>query len=163
LARKIISNGATIVVGHHAHVFQAYESYMGGLIIYDLGSFIFGNIVQKGYQFKLKKRKHREGIIADCVLDKNGLVDFKFIPVYINKDFQATFPAITGKNGIINRLGMQSNKIKKANYKSFYAKYNLKAKSISVVFNSINFIKKAILPKYWYRFTSKVLGKLFQR
>ena len=45
IARSLVENGATLVVGSHTHVFQGYEKFRNGLIIYDLGSFIFGDIL----------------------------------------------------------------------------------------------------------------------
>lgn len=44
LARSIIDNGASIVVGHHPHRLQGYERWRNGYIFYSLGNFIFGNI-----------------------------------------------------------------------------------------------------------------------
>ena len=41
LARKLIDNGASAVVGHHVHCLQGYEEYNDGLICYSLGNFIF--------------------------------------------------------------------------------------------------------------------------
>lgn len=41
LARKIIDNGADIVICHHPHVIQGMEVYGGGLIMYSLGSLIY--------------------------------------------------------------------------------------------------------------------------
>jgi len=41
LAKKIIDNGADVVVGHHAHIPQKIEEYNKGLIAYSLGNFVF--------------------------------------------------------------------------------------------------------------------------
>jgi poly-gamma-glutamate capsule biosynthesis protein CapA/YwtB (metallophosphatase superfamily) len=40
-ARRIIREGALLVVGHHPHVVQGIEEYKGGLIAYSLGNFQF--------------------------------------------------------------------------------------------------------------------------
>ncbi len=39
--REIIDAGATVVLGHHPHVFQPVEQWGKGLIFYSLGNFIF--------------------------------------------------------------------------------------------------------------------------
>lgn len=41
LARKMIDNGADIIIGHHPHVVQNYEIYQQKPIFYSLGNFIF--------------------------------------------------------------------------------------------------------------------------
>jgi hypothetical protein len=40
-ARAFIDAGAGLVLGHHPHVLQPYESYKDGLIVYSFGDFIF--------------------------------------------------------------------------------------------------------------------------
>lgn len=42
LARKVIKAGAATVIGHHPHVIQTAEFYMGKPIFYSLGNFVFG-------------------------------------------------------------------------------------------------------------------------
>lgn len=41
LARRAIDAGATVVIGHHAHILQGIERYGDGLIAYGLGNFAF--------------------------------------------------------------------------------------------------------------------------
>ncbi len=41
LARKMIDNGADVIIGHHPHVIQNYEIYKQKPIFYSLGNFIF--------------------------------------------------------------------------------------------------------------------------
>jgi len=40
----IIKCGADIIIGHHSHVTQPIEEYMGKIIAYGLGNFLFGDI-----------------------------------------------------------------------------------------------------------------------
>lgn len=42
LGRKCIDWGADLVIGHHPHVLQGIDQYMGKYIIYSLGNFCFG-------------------------------------------------------------------------------------------------------------------------
>lgn len=41
LSRRLIDEGAHLVIQHHPHVLQGVEEYNGGLIAYSLGNFIF--------------------------------------------------------------------------------------------------------------------------
>ena len=41
LSRGAIDAGATLVIGHHAHILQGIEYYEDGLIAYGLGNFAF--------------------------------------------------------------------------------------------------------------------------
>lgn len=56
LAYRIIDAGATVIFGHHPHVFGEIEEYNGRMIFYSLGNFIFDQIgeeVNKGFVVKL--------------------------------------------------------------------------------------------------------------
>ena len=39
LAHAVVDAGASVVIGHHPHVYQGAESYKGGIIYYSLGNF----------------------------------------------------------------------------------------------------------------------------
>ena len=41
LAMAAIDAGAALVLGHHAHVFQGWQAYNGGVIAWGLGNFVF--------------------------------------------------------------------------------------------------------------------------
>ena len=41
LAKAVIDAGADIIIGHHPHVVQSFDTYKDGLIFYSLGNFIF--------------------------------------------------------------------------------------------------------------------------
>lgn len=65
LARRMIDEGAALVVGGHPHVTQGVEVYQGKPIIYSLGNFVFDGFdypaAQRGWLLRLK-------------LDKSGVV-----------------------------------------------------------------------------------------
>lgn len=46
-ARFLIERGADLVIGHHPHVIQSYEEYLGRSIFYSLGNFIFDQSFSK--------------------------------------------------------------------------------------------------------------------
>jgi hypothetical protein len=49
LSRRLIENGAALVIQHHPHVCQGIERYMGGLIAYSLGNHVF-HVDENEYQ-----------------------------------------------------------------------------------------------------------------
>lgn len=86
--RKMIDNGADIVIGSHPHVVQNYEIYKGKYIYYSLGNFIFDQ----------SWSKTREHIVVDTTIDVKNYdvkspnkpdftIKFKIIPTYTNLDF----------------------------------------------------------------------------
>ncbi|MBI9089203.1 MAG: CapA family protein [Desulfobacterium sp.] len=161
MARRFIEKGATIVIGHHAHVFQGYEKHLNGLIIYDLGSFVFGDIIQKGYKFFLRKRKHKEGMMVECAVGKMGLMDLQFIPIYINDNFQVTLAKDLKGEKIRHRFYAQSKRIKTNNYQLFYKKYACKVSLLKSISKVCRIIRKMLHPQNWYRIGSRTIKKCF--
>lgn len=78
MARRIIDEGANIILGHHPHVLQGIESYKDGLIAYSLGNFVFD----------MWMPETRKSIILQIHLDKTGIVGFNVIPIRINRQYQ---------------------------------------------------------------------------
>jgi len=86
LSRRLIEQGAHLVIQHHPHVLQGVEIYKGGLIAYSLGNFVFK---VKGNRYQ----EHRDGVSDGMVL----VVDVEFrgasptlthrvVPVRIGED-----------------------------------------------------------------------------
>ena len=65
LARRMIDEGAALVVGSHPHVTQGAETYQGKPIIYSLGNFVFD-----GFDEPAAKR----GWLLRLKLDKSGVI-----------------------------------------------------------------------------------------
>ena len=70
-SRAAIDAGATVVVGHHAHVLQGIEYYNGGVIVYGLGNFAF------------EIDGDPRTAILNLWLDKNGVRNIELIPAII--------------------------------------------------------------------------------
>ena len=52
-------SGANIIMGHHSHTLQAFETYGSGQIFYGLGSLTFGDFMKNGQTYALfRKTKH---------------------------------------------------------------------------------------------------------
>jgi len=78
IAHYAVDAGADMVIGHHTHALQPIELYKGKAIAYSLGNF---SLSLSSYQ--------SEGIIMQCVFSKNHKIkEFKFLPLYINKNNQ---------------------------------------------------------------------------
>ncbi|MCI0691196.1 CapA family protein [candidate division KSB1 bacterium] len=81
-AHLAIEHGADIVLGHHPHVLQGVELYRPrtnarpGLIAYSLGNFAFGSY----------SRSSRTSIILKCVLDNEGVLYARCIPINVFND-----------------------------------------------------------------------------
>ena len=77
LARKMIDEGAALVVGGHPHVTQGAEIYKGKPIIYSLGNFVFDGFdypaAQRGWLLRLK-------------LDKSGVIFWDTLVAQIDEN-----------------------------------------------------------------------------
>ncbi|MCZ7393346.1 MAG: CapA family protein [Candidatus Methanoperedens sp.] len=94
LAHRIIDAGANLVLGHHPHVLQGVETYNEGMIVYSLGNFVFD----------MWQRKMRESMIFSCRFSKNGIVDFKIMPVYINDFYQPCLLQENAKHILLSKI-----------------------------------------------------------
>ena len=91
LARKVVDIGADCVISHHAHVVQPVEKYRNKIIAYNLGNFIFSDLIipcfdnsgnLKGY-YKKKQRwwnKSSIGIFIDF-----ATLSFNIYPFYFDR------------------------------------------------------------------------------
>ena len=75
-AHAAIEAGATLVIGHHAHILQGIEFYQGGVILYGLANFAF-NI-----------EGPPETAIANIWLDKEGVHQIELIPAMVTETGQ---------------------------------------------------------------------------
>jgi poly-gamma-glutamate synthesis protein (capsule biosynthesis protein) len=92
-AHSIVDAGADLLLGHHPHVLQGAELIGKSLVIYSLGNFIFDM-----WQARLRKTA-----IFRCTIGNDGILDWKFVPLIINKRFQPV-PADKAQAAEILRL-----------------------------------------------------------
>ena len=72
-AHAAIDAGADLVIGHHPHVLQGFETYKGRLIAYSLGDLVFDHYsIETG-----------QTVLVDAVLTPDG-VTATLIPVYVS-------------------------------------------------------------------------------
>lgn len=73
VARAAIDAGATLVLGAHAHVLQRVEEYGSGLIVYNLGNFVFDGFADPA----------NYTAIFSATLTPEGIREYSFVPVKI--------------------------------------------------------------------------------
>jgi poly-gamma-glutamate capsule biosynthesis protein CapA/YwtB (metallophosphatase superfamily) len=94
LAKKIISTGADILIGHHPHVLQGEEGIDGALISYSSGNFLFDefpwsisleNGTTKEFYSTLSER-NRQGMMLEVRFADNNEISTKQIFTRISED-----------------------------------------------------------------------------
>jgi len=76
-ARRMIDEGASMVVGSHPHVTQGAEIYQGKPIIYSLGNFVFD-----GFDFP----EARLGWLLRLKLDPSGVIEWETLAAQMDDD-----------------------------------------------------------------------------
>ncbi len=65
-ALKITEAGADIIMGHHSHTLQPFETNGSSLVFYGLGSLVFGDFERNGRMYALYRRtKHSAVFVTD--------------------------------------------------------------------------------------------------
>ncbi len=93
LRRQAIDDGADILINHHPHVLQGFESYNGKLIAHSLGNYIFD----------LYYPETMPTIVLTLEIDKSGIVGYEFTPVWIDDWIPQPATGTLGRE-IIDRL-----------------------------------------------------------
>lgn len=107
-SRKLIDNGADLVIGNHPHVLQPREIYNGKEIIYSLGNFCYGGHRQPQnrtiiYQMNLTINKEdlslKESIseIIPCYVYTETLNNYQPAPIEIEEVKQRVLDFMDGK------------------------------------------------------------------
>lgn len=78
-AHFAIDSGANLVIGHHPHVVQEFEEYMGGYIFYSLGNFLFDQV---------NTLETRKGLALKVYFMDKEMQKISLFPVYINDTLQ---------------------------------------------------------------------------
>ena len=93
-AKAYIDAGADVVVGHHAHTLQGVEIYNDKPIIYNLGNFLFNDLVVDTAVFQIK-------------LNENGEMEYYMIPA-IQKNCSTSLLYDNEKQRVIDDLNSWS-------------------------------------------------------
>lgn len=93
-ARNLIDSGVTLILGHHAHMIQGIERYKNGLIVYNLGNFVFD----------FQDPNTKDSVLLSVKFSKSGIEDYSLIPVIIGPDY-CPHPAIDkDRDRILRRM-----------------------------------------------------------
>ncbi len=74
IRRRLVDEGADVVICHHPHVLQGMEEYGGVLIVHSLGNFVFDQNYPETYP----------SLILNAAVDERGFHDYSLTPVYID-------------------------------------------------------------------------------
>lgn len=87
-AKLLSSQGTIIYYGHHPHVVQGIEKIQGSLIAYSLGNFCFDDVytLSSSEPSVRLTENNRSSFILEICIEKNAIVSYRVIPVYIGKD-----------------------------------------------------------------------------
>lgn len=75
-AHLAIDSGAKLVIGSHTHLLQSIEKYKDGLIVYNLGNFVFDEFVEP----------ENQSAIFMARITKDGVLAHKLIPVRLQEN-----------------------------------------------------------------------------
>ena len=76
-ARRMIDEGASLVVGSHPHVTQGADIYKGNPIVYSLGNFVFD-----GFDYE----NGRRGWLLRLQIDREGVLHWETLAAHIDPD-----------------------------------------------------------------------------
>ncbi|MCJ7693851.1 MAG: CapA family protein [Anaerolineaceae bacterium] len=74
-AHTAIDAGAKLVIGSHTHLLQPIEEYNDGLIVYNLGNFVFDEFGDL----------ENESAIFKALISKDGVIAYEMLPVFIQE------------------------------------------------------------------------------
>jgi len=63
-ARQLADAGANIIMGHHSHTLQAFETYRSCQIFYGLGSLTFGDFIKNGQTYAIFRKTKNSGLFV---------------------------------------------------------------------------------------------------
>jgi len=81
IGRALVRRGASLVIGHHAHVIQGVEVYRGSVIAYGLGNLTTTDFHVGGRLAIKQTRRTRSSLVVRATLGKTGVRDFEVVPI----------------------------------------------------------------------------------
>lgn len=118
IAHSFIDAGASLVIGHHPHVLQGYETYKKGLIFYSLGNFIFPE--QASPQVLRWKKNERTGMLLLIDFTKITLNLQAVIPIRLSKLNQLEILQGKASLQVERNIAKWSSKFSNRNYSQFF-------------------------------------------
>jgi len=117
LGHRMISHGATAVIGHHSHVVQGILCPQENrLISYSLGNFIFNKFQHDGRTI-LSQGRHAQGLILSLELGREGVAAYHTI---FTKVVNQTDLEIDSDNSRQQRFKSICEELQRADYEQFW-------------------------------------------
>ncbi len=88
-ARGLARRSPYVYFGHHPHVIQGVEEWLGSTIFYSLGNFLFDDIYTPRNGTKpliTLSEANKTGLIATVEILGNRITDWSFIPLYLGRE-----------------------------------------------------------------------------
>lgn len=86
-AKAFHASGADVIIGHHSHTLQGYQSSNQKYVFYSLGNFCFSPLSSDLKLYEIDKIRHCESIILNVILKKDRTISINWIPIYNEDDF----------------------------------------------------------------------------
>lgn len=102
-ARSLIEAGATLVIGHHAHVIQGVEAYKSGAIAYNLGNAMATDLHVGGRLSFRQTARTRSSFLMRARFTKQSLDRIELVP------FQARASGISTGDPTARRILLKAN------------------------------------------------------
>lgn len=110
LARRLIDEGAALIIGHHPHTLQGVERHHHGLIAYSLGNFIADMKLDRPPAQDAWVKGHWGGILQ-VDFERREIVAHRFIPTVINGNMETTLANEAQRAEILEHLEVISLEI----------------------------------------------------
>jgi Bacterial capsule synthesis protein PGA_cap len=130
-ARRLLSAGAQVVLGHHPHVLQGVETIGMGLVCYSLGNLVFREVLWSYRDTDgalrtdvsaLSAENRRAGVLT-VILSPHGVQAHEFIPTRIDEDGHVCVDDAPQRALHLARL---SSRLKAPLYPIFWRLYSVK-------------------------------------
>lgn len=151
LGHKIIDAGADLILGQHPHVIKGIEPYKHGLIAYSLGNFIFDSS---------HLEKTRSSFILQCIFSKKGLVKYKLVPLYLNRDYAPIHLNGIESMKVLDEIETLSKKIKYISYEKHEKSMDYYLSELSNVQKDVSKRTKIYFLKNIYRYPPRFAGQM---
>jgi poly-gamma-glutamate capsule biosynthesis protein CapA/YwtB (metallophosphatase superfamily) len=105
VARGLVDRGASLVIGHHAHVVQGVERYRDGVIAYGLGNATTTDFAIGGRLAIRQTPRTRSSLLLRATLDRTAVRDFTLVPL------RAAGPRVVTDDAYAGRLVAKANRL----------------------------------------------------
>lgn len=125
LAKRVVTAGADIIIGHHPHVLQGLQRIGSSIVAYSLGNFLFGEFTWNGgengnaIRFALSE-SNRKGMILHLFLTKDKKISPSPVFTRIEADGRISIDASNKRHG---EFRLFSKKIDGYLYKAWWQGY----------------------------------------